>query len=288
MPVLRALAVPVVSTAIAAAAAFACAPSAPSTALGDGMQAGSGGEGEGQETSQTVPKTNTPTSTKKPLNDTCIGKAGFTFDDGQECDKCMSEQDGCCQKLVACFKDDPQCAALQTCVDKCSGTGGGTGTGGTGGTTTGTAAGKTVFTTELYPSIKATCESCHLAGTGGAPIFFGATADATYTLFLGQGFQVGGEFANKGPHAGPPLQPAQVTLVQKWQTAEAGGGGGGTGTGGGGGTGTGGGGGDGGAGDAGLTGKACKDACKVQYAAALPKWDAYQVCITTTCKTQCL
>lgn len=285
MPVLRAIAVPVVSLTIAAAAAFACAPSAPAQNLGGESQAGSGdGQEQGEETSQTVPKTNTPTGAKKPVNDTCIGKAGFTFDDGQTCDKCMSEQDGCCQKLIACFKDDPQCAALQKCVDDCSGTGGGTG-GGDGGTAAGP--GKPVFVNELYPSLKTTCESCHLAGTGGAPIFFGATADATYTLFRGQGFQVGGELVNKGPHAGPPLQPAQVTLVQKWQTAEAGGtgGGGGGGTGSGGGTGTGGG--TGGGAEAGLTGKQCKDACKVQYAAALPKWDAYQVCITTTCKTQC-
>lgn len=278
MPALRAIALPVVSLAIAAAAAFACAPQPPANNLGDGMQAGSGGEGEengtAQETSQTVPKqTSKEGGAPKPVNDTCIGKAGFTFDDGKECDKCMSEQDGCCQKLTACFADDPQCAALQKCVDDCSGTGGGSGDGGTA-----AGPGKPVFVAELYPSLKTTCESCHLAGTGGAPIFFGATADATYTLFRGQGFQVGGELVNKGPHAGPPLQPAQVTLVQKWQTAEAGGGGG-TGTGGGGGTGTG--------GDAGLTGKQCKDACKVQYTASLPKWDAYQACITTTCKTQC-
>lgn len=279
MPALRAIALPVVSLAIAAAAAFACAPQAPAANLGDGTQAGSG-EGEQQDTSTTVPKqTSKEGGAPKALNNTCIGKAGFTFDDGQDCDQCMSDQDGCCQKLVACFKDDPQCAALQGCVDKCSGTGGGTAEGGA---PMGTAAGKTVFTTELYPSMKPTCGSCHSAGTGGAPIFFGATADATYTLFLGMGFQAGGELVNKGPHAGPPLQPAQVTLVQKWQAAEAGGGGG-TGTGGGGGTG----GGTGGGAEAGLTGKQCKDACKVQYAAALPKWDAYQVCITTTCKTQC-
>ena len=279
MPALRAIALPVVSLAIAAVAAFACAPQAPANNLGDGMQAGSGeGEGTEQDTSQTVPKqTSNDGGATKAVNDTCIGKAGFTFDDGKECDKCMSDQDGCCQKLVACFKDDPQCAALQKCVDDCSGSGGGSGGGGDGGTASGP--GKTVFTSELYPSIKATCESCHLAGTGGAPIFFGATADATYTLFRGQGFQVGGDLVNKGPHAGPPLQPAQVTLVQKWQAAEAGGGGG-TGTGGGSGTGTGG-------GDAGLSGRQCKDACKVQYGAALPKWDAYQACITTTCKTQC-
>ena len=282
MPVLRAIGLPVLSLAIAAAAAFACAPQAPATNLGDGTQAGSGEGDEQQNTSQTTPAPK-PKASPKALNNTCIGKAGFTFDDGKECDVCMSDQDGCCQKLVACFKDDPQCAALQTCVDKCSGTGGGTGTGGT---TTGTAAGKTVFVSELYPSLNPTCGSCHLAGTGGAPIYYGATADATYTLFLAQGYQVGGELVSKGPHAGPALTPAQVTLIQKWQAAEAGGGGG-TGTGGGGGTGTGGGGGDGGTGDAGLTDKTCKDACKVQYAAALPKWDAYQVCITTTCKTQC-
>jgi hypothetical protein len=262
MPALRAIALPVVLLAIAAAAAFACAPQAPAANLGDQNQAGSGG-GQGQETSTTVPKP--AQTTPKALNDTCIGKAGFTFDDGQDCDKCMSDQDGCCQKLVACFKDDPQCAALQKCVDDCSGTGGGTG----GGDAGPSGPGKTVFVSELYPSINPTCGSCHAAGTGGAPIFFGATADATYTLFRAQGFQVGGELVNKGPHAGPPLQAAQVALVQKWQTAE-GGGGGGTGTG------TGGGMGDGGGGaDAGLTGKQCKDACKVQYAAALPTWDAY-------------
>lgn len=274
MPALRAIALPVVSLAIAAVAAFACAPQAPANNLGDGTQAGSGGAGEGteQDTSQTVPKqTSKESGAPKAVNDTCIGKAGFTFDDGKECDKCMSDQDGCCQKLVACFKDDAQCAALQKCVDDCSGTGGGSGDGGTA-----AGPGKPVFVGELYPSLKPTCESCHLAGTGGAPIFFGATADATYTLFRGQGYQVGGELVSKGPHAGPPLQPAQVTLVQKWQTAEAGGGSGGMGTGGG----TGG-------GDAGLTGKQCKDACKVQYAPSLPKWEAYQGCITTTCKTEC-
>lgn len=278
MPFLRSLGLPSLLVAIGAAAVIACSQTPPPSALDNGAQAGSGEEAEeqAQETSSTVPKTSgTPSGGTKPLNGTCIGKAGFTFDDGKTCDTCMSEQDGCCQKLIACFKDDPQCAALQTCVDKCSGTGGGSG-GGDGGTTT-SGPGKTVFVSELYPSINPTCGSCHLQGTGGAPIFFGATADATYTLFRSNGFQQGGELVSKGPHAGPPLTTAQVALVQKWQTAEAGGGGG-TGTGGGAGT---------GGGDGGLTGKACKDACKVQYAAALPKWDAYQTCITTTCKTQC-
>jgi hypothetical protein len=159
-------------------------------------------------TSTKSPKSSSAPVASEPKNGTCIGKAGFTFDDGAACDTCMSEQGGCCDKLVACFKDDPQCAALQKCIDDCSGTGGGTGGGGAG--------------------------------------------------------------ANKG------------------DGGQGGQGGGGNGTGGGGGDGGGGGGhADAGGADAGLTGRACKDACKVTYAGALTKWNDYQTCITTTCKAQC-
>ncbi len=237
------------------------------------------GDDTSGDSSQTEPgKSSAPKSgdggASKPLNDTCIGKAGFTFDEGGECDTCMSDQDGCCQKLVACFKDDPQCAELQKCVDDCSGTGGGGG--GDGGATN---QGQTVFVNEVYPSVNPTCGSCHAAGTGGAPIYFGADALSTYTKFKQNNLQ-NGSFLNKGPHSGPALTTAQQDLVKKWMAAEGvkipgSGGGGGTG------------GGDGGADGGALTGKACKDACKTKYAASLPKWDAYQACITTTCKTQC-
>jgi len=264
---------------LAAAAAIACTQTPAQNYDPNQQQDGT----EAPAASATVPGKSTPKASSKPVNNTCIGKAGFTFDDGKTCDTCMSEQDGCCQKLIACFKDDPQCAALQKCVDDCSGTGGGGGT-------TGGSPGQTYFVNTLYASINASCGlPCHANGTGGAPILFKATALDTYTEFKNQGFQTSRDFIDKpANHPGPALDTNQKTMFQMWMTLEAGG----TGTGGGGGTGTGGGGGGGGGdagttADGGLTGRACKDACKTTYAAAMPKWSAYQTCITTTCATQC-
>jgi hypothetical protein len=179
MRILRSVVLPCSLLALAAASACTQPPS------GEGSLIGAPERGpDTGDTSETLPAPDdqTPKSSGSsgPVNDTCIGKAGFTFDDGGQCDVCMSDQDGCCQKLVACFKDDPECAALQKCVDDCSGSGGG--------------------------------------GGGGA----------------------GTDAGNDGGD-------------------------------------------DGGA----LTGKACKDACKSTYAGSLTKWNDYQVCITTTCKTQC-
>lgn len=204
---------------------------------------------------------------------TCLGKAGLGFDDG-DCDKCMNA-DGCCQKTIACFVNDEDCTALQTCMVSCKGGVGGGG-GGDGGATTP----KTYFVQTVYPSVQATCAGCHGAG-GPGPQFFGADANATYTLFKGRGFDKPNSiFLLKGAHEGPALTAAQKQVVNNWVALESGGGGGG-----------GGGGGDGGAHDGGADGgqtKAeCQDSCKKQYPKAVQAWTDYNVCVTQTCGTQC-
>lgn len=225
-------------------------------------------------------KTDTNSTTPTPggnTDNTCLGKANLAFDN-KTCNTCMSDKPECCAATIECFNTTPDCGKLHACMLKC---GGGTVPAGDGGTT---ANGKTVFTTEVYPSLNATCGSCHLNGTGGAPIFFAATADGTYTLFKQRNYHLANSIlVNKGLHNGPALTAAQRTLIDKWVAAEATGGGGG----GGGGNGTGGGNGMGG-GDGGAGGTACRDACKAQYPSVVDKWQAYNTCAAVTCKTECL
>jgi hypothetical protein len=90
-----------------------------------------------------------------------------------------------------------------------------------------------VFANELYPSIEATCSTCHLSGLSMAPIFFGDDAPATYALFKQKGYEkAGSKFGTKGAHLGPALTDEQKTLLQKWIDDEGGGAGGGAGGGG--------------------------------------------------------
>ena len=72
--------------------------------------------------------------------------------------------DGCCQATIACFKDNADCASLQTCMAACGSTGTGTGTGPTTDAGTGTPVNTVAmnnFTTNVYPLLAATCASCH-------------------------------------------------------------------------------------------------------------------------------
>ncbi len=79
----------------------------------------------------------------------------------------------------------------------------------------------------VYASVNGTCGSCHLAGTSGAPIFFGADEATTYTKFKAAGYdKAGSRFYIKPVHLGPTLTPAQKKLMDAWIAAEAAGGGG--------------------------------------------------------------
>ncbi len=274
---------------IAMAALFAC--SAQQAAPGQLNGAGDDDDDTGGKT------------TTKAAN-TCLGKAGLAYDNAA-CNTCMSA-DGCCQKTIACFSKNPECAALQTCMAAC---GGGTaatpgtsttdgGGGGGGGGTTNNAA-KASFTTNVYPSIVTTCGSCHQSGGTGSPTFLLGAADATYTYFKTAGWTTNqSPFYTHGAHSGPALTADQKTKIDAWIALEAStpttGSGSGTGTGGGGGgggggNGSGGGNGDGSGGGNG-TGKIveCQTACKTQHAAAVTAWTDFNVCVTQTCGSTCL
>ncbi len=78
-----------------------------------------------------------------------------------------------------------------------------------------------VFQSKVYASVQGTCESCHLAGTGGAPIFFGEDLAATYALFKQKGYdEPNNAFLNKPVHNGPALTDAQKGLLNEWILAE--------------------------------------------------------------------
>lgn len=78
----------------------------------------------------------------------------------------------------------------------------------------------------VYASVNGTCGSCHLSGTGGAPIFFGADEAGTYTKFKAAGYdKAGSRFYIKPAHVGPTLTAAQKKLMDAWIAAEAAGGG---------------------------------------------------------------
>lgn len=78
----------------------------------------------------------------------------------------------------------------------------------------------------VYASVNPTCGSCHLAGTSGAPIFFGADEATTYTKFKTAGYdKPGSRFYIKPVHTGPSLTDKQKKLMDAWIAAEAAGGG---------------------------------------------------------------
>ena len=266
-------------------AAVACSSAQPS-----GLAA-TDGTGAAGDTTANAAAGSTPTSTGTKSN-TCLGKVGLDFEKAA-CNTCMSA-DGCCQATIACFKGNPDCAALQTCMAACGGTAGagtGAGDGGTGTTTNTVAMG--IFTTDVYPTLSATCAGCH-GQVGPGPQFFGTTAALTYPMFKIQGFdKAGSGLLLKGAHEGPALTSAQVTSINKWVAAEAtppAGGGAGTGGGNGMGGGMGAGAGDGGGAGNGTGGGkvACQAACEAKYPAAVTKWTAYNTCVTGTCGSSCL
>lgn len=275
-----------------ALAAVACSSAQPS-----GLAPDDGTGAAGDSTAAGTGSTPTSTGTK---SNTCLGKVGLDFEKAA-CNTCMSA-DGCCQATIACFKGNPDCTALQTCMAACGSTAPTTTTdGGTGTGTTTNAAAMAIFTTDVYPTLSNTCARCH-GQVGPGPQFFGTTAALTYPMFKIQGFdKAGSGLLLKGAHEGPPLTSAQVTSINKWVAAEAtppAGGGGGAGTGGGngmgGGSGMGGGAGTG-AGDGGGAGNgtgggkaACQSACEAKYPAAVTKWTAYNACVTGTCGSSCL
>lgn len=214
------------------------------------------GATDSKDQTSTASEKKTP-STKTKTDNSCLGKAGLAFDDA-ECSQCMSDDASCCQATITCFKDDADCAALHSCMTACE-----SGNSGAPGATT---SATTVFTGEVYPAVQRTCGSCHLTGTGGAPIFFGADATSSYSQFKAKGYHLANSrLVTKGVHNGPALTADQRAAIDKWVAAEA-------------------------APQAGADAGSgsCKDTCKANHAASVEKWTAFNNCTVNTCKSSCV
>lgn len=115
------------------AAAVACSTTSVAT------RQGAGNDTQEETTLPATPSDDTTSGTPAATDagdTTCLGRAGLGFDD-PECQVCMNA-DACCQKTIACFADNAECAALQTCMTACGKSdldagGAGTGDGGGGG-----------------------------------------------------------------------------------------------------------------------------------------------------------
>jgi hypothetical protein len=212
----------------------------------------------------------------------CLGQAGLAFPKAA-CNACMNVDD-CCHKTIACI-GDPECVALQGCLVKCDGLGG---DGGSAlGSTPSVGPAEADFVANVYPSLVATCGSCHASG-GVAPRLYGADGYATYAIFKALGFdQANSLLLSKSQHEGPPLTAPQVSLIRYWVSLESAGGGidaggdidasGGI---------------DGGAeagGGAGaIDAASCKTACKAQHPKGLTAWQPFEQCVAGTCGSACL
>ncbi len=208
-----------------------------------------------------------------------LAKAGFTFESkgkpGGTCDQCIEA--ACCDVVVDCFGKSADCRALHDCVVTCSRGGAPpSGGGGPSGSDAGTSVARNAkpqFVAEVYPALQPTCATCHATGQQNAPIFFGATADATYTQFEARGFTNDASILNKGQHAGPALTATQTGIVQRWlaaeQSARAAAGPGTT-------------------SDAGTADpQLCFDACYAQHAASSALHKQFLTCRTQTCGERC-
>jgi hypothetical protein len=258
------------------------------------------------------------------VDNSCLGKAGLSFAK-PACTVCMNADD-CCHKTIACF-GDTECNALQDCIGKCDGIG--PADGGTGGMDNAMdsaviSAAEADFVTNVYPSLVATCASCHGQG-GGAPNLYGADGYSTYAIFKEVGFDKPNNLLlMKGAHEGPALTAQQMDLINQWVSLESAGSSGAGGADGGadasshpdagradagradgghsvdagggldsGGADAGGsvdaGGADaGGSVNAGGGISACKNACKALHPNAIPTWESFEQCINGTCASSCL
>lgn len=84
--------------------------------------------------------------------------------------------------------------------------------------------GKGFYTSKVHQSLSDTCSGCHATGKAGAPVFFGSSADATYTAIETFPGLVSAPslspLMQKGVHSGPALTQTQNDLVTQWLKME--------------------------------------------------------------------
>jgi hypothetical protein len=83
---------------------------------------------------------------------------------------------------------------------------------------------RTFFIEKVHEPLATTCKECHGTGKNGAPVFFGATGDATYTALEGFPGLISAPnvspIIQKGAHSGPALTDTENTLVTTWLKLE--------------------------------------------------------------------
>lgn len=85
---------------------------------------------------------------------------------------------------------------------------------------------KSLFVNTVFPAISTECGSCHMTGESGAPIFLGASADASYTAITGYtptliAVPENSNLVLHGVHTGPGLTPDQEGVISAWLQKEA-------------------------------------------------------------------
>jgi hypothetical protein len=80
------------------------------------------------------------------------------------------------------------------------------------------------FLNKVNGPINETCNKCHLNGESGAPVFLGASGDATYTAIETFPGLISAPnvspIIQKGIHSGPALTQIQTDLVTQWLSLE--------------------------------------------------------------------
>jgi hypothetical protein len=99
------------------------------------------------------------------------------------------------------------------------------------GTTTGATVGgggeaKAMFISNVFPAISTDCGSCHTTGESGAPVFLGASAEASYTAITSYtptliAVPENSNLVLHGVHTGPALTGDQEGVVSAWLQKEA-------------------------------------------------------------------
>ena len=111
-----------------------------------------------------------------------------------------------------------------------SGEAGSTGTAGMGGEGGMSSSGgaKAMFVEQVFPAINTACGSCHSGAelAGAAPLFWAASADASYTAIVGYAPSLiavpdNSNLVLHGAHTGPALTAGQMTTVRAWLELEA-------------------------------------------------------------------
>jgi len=83
---------------------------------------------------------------------------------------------------------------------------------------------KKFFVEKVYASVDTSCKECHQTGKRGAPVFLGASGEASYTAIEGFPGLISppsiSPIIQKGVHSGPALSTTQTDLVTQWLKLE--------------------------------------------------------------------